>query len=206
MTKLPKSNQRLFAFDLDATITKREFLPMLAQSIGLAKEIETLTESAMRGDASFERNFRTRVELLKEIPVSKACAIAAQIPLHEKIVAFIQEHPHRCMIVTGNLDVWITPMIDKLGMQGRCFCSRASVCQDYLTSITTVLDKAAVCDLLPRPFVAIGDGKNDVDMLKAAEIGIAFGGVHQPSKELLAVADMVIWEENELVDLLKTLL
>lgn len=206
MTDLPKINNPLFVFDLDSTITKCELLPLIAECVGLGREIARLTEDAMRGKAPFEQDFCNRVELLKGVPVSQASSIAARMPMHEKIVEFIRKNPQRCMILTGNLDVWIAPIVEKLGMTGRCLCSKAVVYEDRLIGIASVLDKASVCKKLPRPFVAIGDGSNDIGMLKAAEIGVAFGGVHKPPKELVAAADMVIWEEKELVEILKKLL
>jgi len=72
--------------------------------------------------------------------------------------------------------------------------------------ITSVLDKGAACKKLPNPFVAIGDGSNDIGMLRAADIGIAFGGARKPPDELVGLADMVVWDENELVEILKKLL
>ena len=78
------------------------------------------------------------------------------------------------IILTGNLNVWIAPIIEKLGMKGRCLCSRAKICDDHLVGIASVLDKGAASKKLPHPFVAIGDGSNDVGMIRAADIGIAF--------------------------------
>ncbi len=206
MTDLPKINNPLFVFDLDSTITKCELLPLIAEYVGLGREMAGLTEEAMQGKAPFEQDFCNRVELLKGVPVSQASSIAARMPMHRKIVEFILENPQRCMILTGNLDVWIDPVIEKLGMTGRCLCSKAVVSEDRLIGIASVLDKASVCKKLPHPFVAVGDGSNDIGMLEAAEIGIAFGGVHKPPMELVAAADMIIWDEKELVENLKELL
>ena len=206
MTDLSKINKPLFVFDLDSTITKCELLPLIAEDVGLGRTMARLTECAMQENAPFEQNFCNRVELLKGVSVSRASFVAARMPMNEKIVEFIRGNPQRCMILTGNLDVWIAPVIEKLGMTGRCLCSKALVDKDHLIGIASVLDKASVCQRLPHPFVAIGDGSNDIDMLEAAEIGIAFGGVHNPCKELVAAADMVIWEEKELVEVLKKLL
>ena len=196
----------LFVFDLDSTITKCELLPLIAQSTGRGNEMAALTEAAMQGKVPFEQDFRNRVRLLQEVPISRVRSVVSRAPLHEEIDAFIQENTQRCIILTGNLDVWIMPIIEKMGMKGRCLCSKAQVCEERLLGIASVLDKASVCQRLPNPFVAIGDGSNDIDMLEAAEIGIAFGGVHNPCKELVAAADMVIWEEKELVEVLKKLL
>jgi len=196
----------LFVFDLDSTITKCELLPLIAESVGLGDEMARLTETAMQGKVPFEQDFRKRVALLERIPVSTARSIIARAPLHEKIAGFIRKNPDRCIILTGNLDVWIAPIIEKLGMKGRCLCSEAEVCENRLLGVASVPDKGMESKKLPHPFVAIGDGSNDTGMLQAADIGIAFGGARKPPDELVGLADMVVWDENELVEILKKLL
>ena len=196
----------LFVFDLDSTITKCELLPLIAESVGLGDEMAALTEAAMQGDVPFEQDFRNRVRLLQDVPLSRARSIVSRTPLHEEIAAFIRENPQRCIILTGNLDVWIMPIIEKLGMKGRCLCSKAQVCEDRLLGIASVLDKGTACQKLPHPFVAIGDGSNDVGMIRCADIGIAFGGARKPPAGLIAAADMLVHDENELIGILKKLL
>ena len=196
----------LFVFDLDSTITKCELLPLIAESAGLENEMAELTEAAMRGDVPFAQDFRRRVRLLEEVPVSRARSIVSRAPLHEGIAGFIRENPQRCVILTGNLDVWIMPIIEKLGMQGRCMCSRAQVCGDRLLGVEAVLDKGKACKKILHPYIAIGDGSNDIGMLREAETGIAFGGARKPPAGLIAAADMLVQDENELVEILRKLL
>ena len=196
----------LFVFDLDSTITKCELLPLIAQSTGLGNEMAALTEAAMQGEVPFEQDFKKRVDLLKSVPLSAVRSIAARIPLNNEIAGFIRKNPQRCIILTGNLDVWIMPIIDKLGMKGRCLCSKARVYEDHLMGIASVLNKGDACQKLPHPFVAIGDGNNDLGMIQAADIGIAFGGARKPPAGLIAAADMFVQDENELIGILKKLL
>ena len=196
----------LFVFDLDSTITKCELLPLIARSAGLESEMAELTEAAMRGDVPFEQDFLNRVKLMQGIPLSRARSIVSGAALHTKIAGFIRENPQRCIILTGNLDVWIMPIIEKLGMEGRFLCSRARICGEHLLGVEAVLDKGRASKELPHPFVAIGDGSNDAGMLREAETGIAFGGARKPPAELIAAADMLVQDEHELIKILKKLL
>lgn len=196
----------LFVFDLDSTITRCELLPRIAAHIGMEAEMNRLTEDAMGGALSFEQDFRARAMRLESVPIPQARAIAAQAPLNSAIAAFLRSHRERCMVVTGNLDVWIAELIEKLGMGGRCLCSRACVSDDRLRGISEIMNKEAICARLPRPFVAIGDGANDTGMLRQADFSIAFGGVRKPPKALIAVSDVLIEGEEELIALLNRLL
>lgn len=196
----------LFVFDLDSTITKCELLPLIAESVGLGDEMAALTEAAMQGEVPFEQDFKKRVDLLKSVPLSAVRSIAARIPLNNEIAGFIRKNPQRCIILTGNLDAWIMPIIEKLGMKGRCLCSKARVYEDHLMGIASVLNKGDACQKLSHPFVAIGDGSNDEGMIRTADIGIAFGGARKPPAGLIAAADMLVQDENELITILKKLL
>ena len=200
------AHQPLFVFDLDSTITKCELLPLIAQSEGLGEEMNRLTEKAMDGNLPFEQDFPKRVEMLRSVPISRAREIAEKMPLHEEIADFLREHSKRCMILTGNLDVWIETLIERLGMAGRCICSKALVEGDRLIGVSSVLNKEAVCRKLARPFVAIGDGSNDIGMLRAADMGIAFGGARRLSPAVIWAADKAITDEAELIATLRKLL
>lgn len=198
--------QPLFAFDLDSTVTRCELLPLLAREVGLEKEMAALTEACMQSGADFAPGFAARVELLRAIPLDRARRIAAAVPLNGKIAAFLRTNAPRCRILTGNLDVWIEELIASLGMTGRCLCSRASFRENRLLCVETALDKGRAALELPRPFVAIGDGSNDIPLLRAADLAIAFAGSRTPSEEVRRAADVVLSDEGALCDLLEQLI
>lgn len=195
----------LFVFDLDSTITRCELLPLLAREAGVEAEMALRTERCMRGETAFEVDFPARVELLRNLPLDRAQKVAARAPIHPEIARFLRAHAGRSMILTGNLDVWIAPLLDRLGMAGRCRCSIARVEGAHVRGIEALLDKSAAARALPHPFVAIGDGSNDVGMLRASDFGIAFGGVRAPGADVLAAADCVAESEAELCALLERL-
>ena len=196
----------LFAFDLDSTVTRCELLPLLAREVGLEKEMAARTQACMERGGDFAADFAARVELLRSIPLGRAREIVAAAPLHEGIAAFLRRNAPRCRILTGNLDVWIEELIASLGMTGRCLCSKASFRENRLLCVETALDKGRAALELPRPFVAIGDGSNDIPLLRAADLAIAFAGCRRPSQEVLRAADIVIDDENSLCALLEQLI
>lgn len=199
-------NNRVFLFDLDATVTKVEILPALAEQVGRAKQIAELTERTMHGELPFKSSFLMRVDMLKSIPISTVSRIVAQTPLNEKLVAFIAENRERCYIVTGNLDVWIEPLINKIGLpMTHCFCSAASVENDKLLRVNSVLDKELVVQQFVQPVVAVGDGSNDADMVRLAEVGIGFGGVRPVAYSLMSNATHVVYDEDRLCEFLRRL-
>lgn len=196
----------IFLFDLDSTVTRQEILPTVAGKMGIFEKMCSLTESTMRGEIPFSQSFLRRVELLKRVPVQEVSRVIAGIRLNEKLAAFIRQYRERCYIVTGNLDVWIEELVAVLGMEKNTFCSRASVKDGYIQNVISVVDKNAVVSQMVLPFVAVGDGNNDAEMIDAARVGIGYGGVREIAPSVLACADYAFYDENCLVDFLERLL
>ena len=200
------TSRYVFLFDLDSTITRQEILPTIARQFGVFEEMSTLTECTMRGELPFKQSFLQRVELLKQIPVSEVCELIGEIQLNEPLVEFIRRHQNRCYIVTGNLDLWIEKLIQKLGMEKNTFCSKALVEHDYIQDVSSIVDKNAVIGQMVLPFVAVGDGNNDAEMIEAAEIGIGYGGVREIAPSVLACASHAVYQEQKLVEFLEPLI
>lgn len=196
----------IFLFDLDSTITKQEILPTISKALGKYEQMSALTESTMRGEIPFKQSFLQRVELLRDIPVSEVRKMIGEIELNEKLVEFIHANKERCYIVTGNLDVWIEELLTRLGMERNVYCSSALVKDDYIEDVFKVVDKNAVISQMVLPFVAVGDGNNDAEMIEAAEIGIGYGGVREIASSVLACATHAIYSEEKLVEFLERLL
>ena len=158
------------------------------------------------GQIPFKQSFLQRVDLLKNIPVEKVCDLVSKIELNRPVVKFIKENKERCYIVTGNLDVWIQGLVEKLGMEKNVFCSKALVKDGYIQDVFSVIDKNAVVGQMVLPFVAIGDGNNDAEMIEAAEIGVGFGGVRNIASSVLACATHAVYDADKLVEFLEKLL
>lgn len=192
----------IYIFDLDSTITKVEILPEISKMIGKDKEMRELTERTMKGEIPFKHSFIQRVEILKNISVERINNIISEIPLNEKILQFISENRECCYIVTGNLDIWISGLMHKIGMDNHYFCSKAIVHEDKIDKIISVIDKRLTVKQFVQPIVSIGDGDNDADMAHLADIGIGFGGVRPIAKSLLENADYAFYDENKLYEFL----
>lgn len=196
----------IFLFDLDATITRCEILPAIAKRIGKYDEIRRITDNTMRGELPFKQSFLRRVDLLKEVAITDIHEIVDNIDLNIPLIEFILDNRARCYIVTGNLDVWIEPIVSRLGMHNNIFSSKASVKNDHIDNIFSVLDKGNIVQQIGVPFVAVGDGNNDAEMIEAAEIGIGYGGVRDIATSVIECATHAFYDEKKLVEFLKRLL
>ena len=107
--------------------------------------------------------------------------------------------------MTGNLDVWIDGLIEKLGMGKNVFCSKALVEDGYVQDVFNIVEKDAVIRQMVLPFVAVGDGNNDAEMIEAAEVGIGYGGVRPVAPSVLECATHVVYQEDKLVYFLNKL-
>jgi HAD superfamily phosphoserine phosphatase-like hydrolase len=195
-----------FCFDLDGTVTAQEILPRIARETDLFDEIALLTEATVKGTIPFDRSFRLRCRLLRDIPISTVRRIVTGVPLQEEVVRFIEHNRERSFIVTGNLDVWVEPLLARLGCGA--FTSRAEAESDRLTGVREVLDKGAAVRTLRERFervIAIGEGMNDAPMFEAADVRVAHGAVHPPCAAVMSLADYVTLEGGALCRLLTSL-
>ena len=195
-----------FAFDLDGTVTKVETLPLLAKELDLAEEMKLLTDFTLNGEIPFEKSFRMRYLILRNIPLKRIQEIMAGVELDEEIAAFIRENKKNCAVVTGNLDCWIEPIVAKLGCEN--FSSVSEFDGKNFPVLKKILDKGAAIRELKKScdkVIAVGESFNDVPMFEEANISIAYGGVHKPVSTAISVSDYVIFDGGALCRLLKML-
>lgn len=202
--------KKIFLIDLDSTITKGEILPNIARKIGKEEEMRELTEACMTQDIPFEEGFRKRMKIVQDIPVSTINKTILDIPLNEKLVSFIKNNKENCFIVSGSVNVLINELMEKLNMEDHYYSSKATVENDKIVSIDLVIKKEEIVKFYKEKsdnkVITIGDGSNDVKMAEVADIAIAFGGVRSIAPSLLKVSDYAVYNEDELCNLLNSII
>jgi len=192
-----------FIFDLDGTITSTETLPFIARTFKVHEELAQLTKDTVDGKIPWRHSFVKRVGLLKHVPVDDINTLLEGTPLYHKIVEFIQSNRRDCYIATGNLDCWVDGLCNRIGC--KYYSSKATVSDNEILEISSILEKADVVNMLQEDgyvVVFVGDSNNDVNAMRKADIAIAFGVSHKPSKFCLSVADHAVYSEEKLVKLL----
>jgi HAD superfamily phosphoserine phosphatase-like hydrolase len=195
-----------FCFDLDGTLTREELLPLIASSVDLEDEISVLTKATMDGFLPFDKSFKLRIRLLKDVSIPAIHRRIEQVQCDPEIVKFISNRATDCYVITGNLDIWVKPLLDKLGVQ--FFSSKARVENGTLVGVENVLHKADAITLLRERYdkvITIGEGMNDVPMFEQADWRVAYGGVHEPNEALRSLSDFVVYDGGALCRLLNTL-
>jgi phosphoserine phosphatase len=187
---LPSANRRkrLLVADMESTMIENEMLDELADFLGLREKIAAITARAMNGELDFAAALNQRVGLLAGLPVAKLDEAATRIrymPGGATLVATMKAHGATCALVSGGF-TWFTGMVKRaLGFE---FEAANTLRHDGRTLAGTVeppiLGKEAKLATLERlcherglalaDAATIGDGANDLPMLKAAGLGVAF--------------------------------
>lgn len=180
--------KRLVQLDVDSTFIQQEAIELLAAKAGVLEQVASITASAMRGELDFEQSLRARVALLKGLPESVIIEVQQEISLTdgaEDLVATLHAKGHSVALVSGGFIDIIHPLINALSIK-YYKANKLEIVAGVLTGglVGPVIDRAAKAQAL-REFaaasgvsientVAIGDGANDLDMMAAAGLSIAF--------------------------------
>ena len=178
----------LCVMDVDGTLILEEVIDLLGREAGREAEIVQLTSQAMRGELNFETSLRERVALLKGLPISAFEKVFNSIhlsPNAQEFISILQKNEILVGLVSGGF----TPIVERLAKSlGIAYFSanQLEVKEGFLTGKLVghiispevkkeTLEKWREELQLPRErTVAIGDGANDLLMLKSAGLGIAF--------------------------------
>jgi phosphoserine phosphatase len=185
---LARRAKRLIVFDVDSTLVQGEVIEMLAARTGRVDEVREITDAAMRGELDFTESLRSRVATLAGLPESVLTEVADQLQLTpgaRTTVRTLKRLGFRCGVVSGGFTVIIQRLVDDLGFDFAA-ANELEIVDGRLTGrvVGPVVDRAGKAAAL-RGFaaeagvslaqcVAVGDGANDIDMISAAGLGIAF--------------------------------
>ena len=174
--------------DVDSTLIGQEVIELIARHAGTEKQVAEITERAMMGELDFSSSLAERVATLKDVPVAKLAEVRPEItfsPGAPEFVAECQRRGWEVALVSGGFTEIVAGLAAELGIT-KFQANHLEVKDGLLTGRTTgpVVDRAYKESAL-RAYaaefgidiahtVAIGDGANDLDMIAAAGVGIAF--------------------------------
>jgi phosphoserine phosphatase len=179
---------RLIVMDVDSTLIQDEVIDLLAARAGCAAEVAKVTESAMRGELDFAASLRERTALLAGLDASVLDSVRASLrltPGARTLIRTLKRLGYKCGIVSGGFTAVIEPLAASLGLD-YVAANRLEVADGKLTGrvLEPVIDREGKAEALRRfarlagvplsQTVAVGDGANDLGMIGAAGLGVAF--------------------------------
>ncbi|GAA2162598.1 phosphoserine phosphatase SerB [Pedococcus bigeumensis] len=185
---LARRGRRLVVMDVDSTLIQDEVIELLASHAGREAEVAAVTAAAMRGELDFADSLRERVAALEGLPASVLDDVRAAVqftPGARTLVRTLKRLGFTVAIVSGGFIEIVEDLARELGID-HAHANRLEVRDGILTGrlVGDIVDRAGKADALRRfaaeaglPLsrtVAIGDGANDLDMLQAAGLGVAF--------------------------------
>jgi phosphoserine phosphatase len=201
---LSRRARRLVVMDVDSTLLQGEVIDMLAAEAGCAAEVERITAAAMGGELDFERSLRARVALLAGLPLEAVDRVRNAVrltPGARTLIRTLKRLGYAVAVVSGGFTAITDDLVAELGLD-HALANELGVTSRRLTGevVGPVVDRAAKAEALRRfaqleglaieQTVAIGDGANDLDMIEAAGLGIAFNAkpvVRQAADTALSV-------------------
>jgi phosphoserine phosphatase len=203
---LQRKSKRIVMLDMDSTLIEQEVINLLGQAAGKSSEIEAITDKAMAGDLDFKTALIERVSLLKGLDHNILSQVREQISLTKgakKLVDELHQQGHKVGVVSGGFIEVIEPILKSLEID----FYRANKLKIQDGVLTGEIDGPLIDSHAKRmaleefadqeqvqleQTVAIGDGANDLEMIKAAGLGIAFNA----KPKVAAAADTTISNQD----------
>jgi len=179
---------RLVVMDVDSTLIRQEVIEQIAVHAGTMELVAEITERAMRGELDFAQSLIERVATLKGVTLEELAQVRSQIEFStgaREFIAACQERGWEVALVSGGFREIVAGLAAEVGIT-RFRANSLEVHNGVLTgrTIGTIVDRAykelslrefaRELDLELSATIALGDGANDLDMIRAAGVGIAF--------------------------------
>jgi phosphoserine phosphatase len=183
-----RRNRRLVAFDMDSTLIQAEIIDELAKLRGVGDQVSAITAAAMRGELDFKQSFTNRISLLRGLPAQRLQEVLHSAPLAdgaERLITTLKRLGYKTAILSGGFTFFGEHLQKRLGID-YVFANQLEIVDGAVTGKVAgeIVDGAKKAQLLAQiaqwenisldQTVAVGDGANDLPMLNAAGMGIAF--------------------------------
>ena len=181
--------KKLLVADMESTIIEQECLDELADHVGMRARISEITERAMRGEIAFEGALAQRVSLLKGLDAGVLDQLYTErvtlMPGAAELVATMRRYGAYCALVSGGFTFFTRRIAARLGfdshqantldiVDGRLAGTVAAPILGREAKLAALQRLSSELCLQPQDTMAVGDGANDLAMLKAAGLGVAF--------------------------------
>lgn len=178
----------LVVFDVDSTLIQDEVIELLADFAGAREQVAEITHRAMSGELDFEASLTERVQTLRSLPESVFVEVFEQIRVTEgakEVIRAIHEAGGRVGAVSGGFSQVLNPLAELLTLDftrandleienGHLTGRISGKIVDRLAKRSALIEWASACGLELSQTVAVGDGSNDLDMMQAAGLSVAF--------------------------------
>jgi phosphoserine phosphatase len=181
--------KKLFLADMDSTMIGQECIDELADFAGLKAHVAAITERAMRGEIAFEPALRERVALLKGLAVSVVDDVLKQritlTPGGRELVATMRAHGGYTCLISGGFTLFTNAVAAMIGFQenranelkiadGKLTGEVAEPILGRAAKLATLVELRESFDLDNLDTIVVGDGANDLGMIEAAGLGVAY--------------------------------